>query len=81
MEEGGAGRPARRAERALAHTHPPHSHSHSQDNDDPLTVTDASRPLGLCVLRGTAVMAVAPTEGAELLDANPFEAADEGAGA
>lgn len=44
-------------------------------------MTDASRPLGLCVLRGTAVMAVAPTEGAELLDANPFEAADEGAGA
>lgn len=47
------------------------------DKDDLLRVTDATRPLGLCVLRGTAVMAVAPTAGAERLAANPFAGAEE----
>lgn len=49
----------------------------SSDQDDLLRVTDATRPLGLCVLRGTAVMAVAPTAGAEKLASNPFAGADE----
>ena len=47
------------------------------DKDDLLRVTDATRPLGLCVLRGTAVMAVAPTAGAERLASNPFAGAEE----
>ena len=42
------------------------------DKDDLLRVTADTRPLGLCVLRGTAVMAVAPTAGAEVLASNPF---------
>ena len=40
--------------------------------DDLLTVTDETRPLGLVVCRGTAVMAVAPTAGAEVMASNPF---------
>jgi U6 snRNA-associated Sm-like protein LSm7 len=43
------------------------------DPDDPLRVTDATRSLGLVVLRGTAVMVVAPTDGTEEI-ANPFAA-------
>ena len=48
--------------------------------EDLLTVTDESRPLGLVVCRGTAVMAVAPTAGAEVMASNPFlsAAAEEG---
>ena len=46
----------------------------ASDPDDPLRVTDATRPLGLVVLRGTAVMVVAPTDGTEEI-ANPFAAA------
>jgi U6 snRNA-associated Sm-like protein LSm7 len=65
----------------LQPTSPPH-HAHPpslpfSDKDDLLRVTDATRPLGLCVLRGTAVMAVAPTAGAERLAANPFAGAEE----
>ncbi len=41
------------------------------DPDDPLRVTDATRALGLVVLRGTAVMVVAPLDGTEEI-ANPF---------
>ena len=40
--------------------------------EDILTVTDETRPLGLVVCRGTAVMAVAPTAGAEVMASNPF---------
>jgi U6 snRNA-associated Sm-like protein LSm7 len=46
------------------------------DPDDPLRVTDATRPLGLVVLRGTSVMVVAPTDGTEEI-ANPFAGGDE----
>ena len=45
----------------------------SPDPEDPLRVTDATRSLGLVVLRGTAVMVVAPTDGTEEI-ANPFAA-------
>ena len=45
------------------------------DPEDPLRVTDATRSLGLVVLRGTAVMVVAPTDGTEEI-ANPFAAAE-----
>ena len=38
-------------------------------------MTDATRSLGLVVLRGTAVMVVAPTDGTEEI-ANPFTAAE-----
>ena len=41
------------------------------DPDDPLRLTEATRSLGLVVLRGTAVMVVAPTDGTEEI-ANPF---------
>lgn len=46
------------------------------DPDDPLRVTDATRSLGLVVLRGTAVMVVAPTDGTEEI-ANPFAAPED----
>lgn len=54
--------------------------------EDILTVTDETRPLGLVVCRGTAVMAVAPTAGAEVMASNPFLGAgaateEEGGGA
>lgn len=51
--------------------------------EDILTVTDETRPLGLVVCRGTAVMAVAPTAGAEVMASNPFlsAATEEGAAA
>ena len=87
--EPGAGRGGRvfaRCERegkegpAAAEVPPHHAHPPSlpfSDKDDLLRVTDATRPLGLCVLRGTAVMAVAPTAGAERLAANPFAGAEE----
>ncbi|KAJ4901166.1 hypothetical protein Rs2_15117 [Raphanus sativus] len=42
-----------------------------RDHDDPLTTTDQTRPLGLIVCRGTAVMLVSPTDGTEEI-ANPF---------
>ncbi|KAH7316313.1 hypothetical protein KP509_21G087800 [Ceratopteris richardii] len=42
-----------------------------RDQDDPLKTTDQTRPLGLIVCRGTAVMLVAPTDGTEEI-ANPF---------
>lgn len=41
------------------------------DQDDPLKTTDQTRPLGLIVCRGTAVMLVAPTDGTEEIP-NPF---------
>ena len=43
-----------------------------------MRVTSTTRALGLCVCRGTAVMAVAPATGAEELTENPFAAAVEG---
>lgn len=46
------------------------------DPEDPLRLTDATRSLGLVVLRGTAVMVVGPTDGTEEI-ANPFLAAAE----
>jgi U6 snRNA-associated Sm-like protein LSm7 len=46
--------------------------------EDILTVTDETRSLGLVVCRGTAVMAVAPTAGAEVMASNPFVTAEEG---
>jgi U6 snRNA-associated Sm-like protein LSm7 len=42
-----------------------------RDQDDPLKTTDQTRPLGLIVCRGTAVMLVAPTDGTEEIP-NPF---------
>lgn len=50
-----------------------------RDRDDLLRVTDDTRALGLCVLRGTSVMAVAPTAGSEVLASNPFAGAEEAA--
>lgn len=41
------------------------------DPEDPSRVTDKTRSLGLVVCRGTAVMVVSPTQGAEEV-ANPF---------
>ena len=48
---------------------------YAADPEDPLRVTDATRSLGLVVLRGTAVMVVAPTDGTEEI-ANPFANAE-----
>ena len=42
-----------------------------RDPDDPMKVTDRTRPLGLSVCRGISVQTVAPTAGAEEI-ANPF---------
>jgi len=42
------------------------------DQDDPLKTTDQTRPLGLIVCRGTAVMLVAPTDGTDEIP-NPFQ--------
>ncbi|KAG2499155.1 hypothetical protein HYH03_002737 [Edaphochlamys debaryana] len=42
-----------------------------RDPEDPLSVTDETRTLGLLVCRGTAVMLVAPSTGMEEI-ANPF---------
>lgn len=47
---------------------------HLRDPADPTRITDASRPLGLTVLRGTAVVNVCPEVGREEI-ANPFAAA------
>mmetsp|Transcript_19173 Transcript_19173/g.34166 ORF Transcript_19173/g.34166 Transcript_19173/m.34166 type:complete len:101 (-) Transcript_19173:225-527(-) len=47
-----------------------------RDPEDPLKVTDKTRVLGLTVCRGTAVIGVSPSSGAEEI-ANPFMAADE----
>lgn len=42
-----------------------------RDPDDPLTITDDTRTLGLTVCRGTSVMVVHPSTGSEEI-ANPF---------
>lgn len=47
-----------------------------RDPEDPLKVTDNTRNLGLAVCRGTAVIAVSPSNGAEEI-ANPFLAPQE----
>jgi U6 snRNA-associated Sm-like protein LSm7 len=47
-----------------------------RDAEDPLRLSGLTRPLGLVVLRGTAVMVVAPVDGEEEI-ANPFAAALE----
>jgi len=47
-----------------------------RDPEDPLKLSSLTRFLGLVVLRGTAVMVVAPTEGLEEI-ANPFVAQEE----
>ncbi|GJP34901.1 hypothetical protein CLOM_g19382 [Closterium sp. NIES-68] len=44
---------------------------YERDPEDPLRLTDQTRPLGLIVCRGTAVMLIAPTDGTEEI-ANPF---------
>jgi hypothetical protein len=41
------------------------------DPEDPTMVSEASRPLGLIVARGTAVTVVAPSDGTLAID-NPF---------
>ena len=46
------------------------------DPEDPLRVTEATRALGLVVLRGTAVMVIAPLDGTEEI-ANPFAAPED----
>ena len=45
------------------------------DPEDPMRVTDQTRPLGLIVCRGTSVMLVVPTAGTEEI-ANPFQQAE-----
>ena len=45
-----------------------------------MRITDATRVLGLCGCRGTAVMAVAPSAGASELSENPFAVASETGG-
>ncbi|KAK3279610.1 Sm-like protein lsm7 [Cymbomonas tetramitiformis] len=47
-----------------------------RDPEDPLRITDQTRPLGLIVCRGTAVMLCSPTDGTEEI-ANPFLAAED----
>lgn len=47
-----------------------------RDKDDPTRITDETRTLGLVVCRGTAVMMVSPTQGAEEI-ANPFAAEED----
>jgi small nuclear ribonucleoprotein (snRNP)-like protein len=53
----------------------PFFHPHPADPEDPMRVTDQTRPLGLIVCRGTSVMLVVPTAGTEEI-ANPFQQAD-----
>ncbi|PSC70391.1 sm LSM7 [Micractinium conductrix] len=48
-----------------------------RDPEDPMRVTDTTRPLGLIVARGTSVMLVVPTSGTEEI-ANPFAQEMEG---
>ncbi|KAI3426305.1 hypothetical protein D9Q98_008678 [Chlorella vulgaris] len=43
-----------------------------RDPEDPMRVTDQTRPMGLIVCRGTSVMLVVPTTGTEEI-ANPFQ--------
>lgn len=45
------------------------------DPEDPYRLTDETRPLGLLVCRGTAVMLVSPEDGFEEI-ANPFQEAE-----
>uniref|UniRef100_A0A061S196 U6 snRNA-associated Sm-like protein LSm7 n=1 Tax=Tetraselmis sp. GSL018 TaxID=582737 RepID=A0A061S196_9CHLO len=47
-----------------------------RDPEDPLKVTDKTRNLGLAVCRGTSVISVSPSSGAEEI-ANPFVSAEE----
>jgi U6 snRNA-associated Sm-like protein LSm7 len=49
----------------------------SADPEDPMRVTDQTRPMGLIVCRGTSVMLVVPTAGTEEI-ANPFQQEMEG---
>jgi len=44
---------------------------HLRDPDDPYKLTDDTRPLGLVVCRGTAVVLICPVDGMEAI-ANPF---------
>eukprot|EP01128_Nolandella_sp_AFSM9_P010970 TRINITY_DN7689_c0_g1_i1.p1 TRINITY_DN7689_c0_g1~~TRINITY_DN7689_c0_g1_i1.p1 ORF type:complete len:116 (+),score=29.40 TRINITY_DN7689_c0_g1_i1:46-348(+) len=46
-----------------------------RDPEDPYNLSDKKRTLGLSVCRGTAVMAVFPTEGYAMVE-NPFEAGE-----
>jgi U6 snRNA-associated Sm-like protein LSm7 len=46
------------------------------DPEDPSTITDQTRKLGLVVVRGTQVSLVSPEEGMEEI-ANPFIAAED----
>lgn len=52
---------------------------YERDTEDPLRTTNETRPLGLIVCRGTAVMLVAPLDGTEEI-ANPFLTAPEADG-
>ena len=45
-----------------------------QDPDDPYTITEKTRKLGLIVCRGTIVMLISPVDGMEEIP-NPFAAA------
>lgn len=47
-----------------------------RDPEDPSTITDQTRKLGLVVVRGTQVSLVSPEEGMEEI-ANPFVASEE----
>ncbi|CAL5219974.1 g1911 [Coccomyxa viridis] len=50
---------------------------YARDKDDMLKTIDETRPMGLVVCRGTAVMMVSPTAGTEELAQNPFAAEAE----
>jgi len=47
-----------------------------RDPEEALRITDQTRPLGLIVCRGTAVMLVSPTDGTDEI-ANPFLQQDD----
>ena len=44
---------------------------HLRDPDDPYKLTEDTRPLGLVVCRGTAVVLICPQDGMEAIS-NPF---------
>jgi U6 snRNA-associated Sm-like protein LSm7 len=52
------------------------NHLYKIDLEDPSTITDQTRKLGLVVVRGTQVSLVSPEEGMEEI-ANPFVASEE----
>lgn len=54
----------------------PQTHDPASDSEDPNTITDKKRKLGLIVVRGTQVSLVSPEEGMEEI-ANPFVGAQE----